>query len=94
MLVIRVRECSTRHHVLREVLGYHASTVRKLLMDAGHTRTHTHTHIYRRDTIRKINLALYSSKSHVVKKQRQCGGVLTMVQWDGGHSAGVEQEDV
>lgn len=40
MLVIRVRECSTRHHVLREVFGYHASTVRKLLMDAGHTRTH------------------------------------------------------
>lgn len=37
MLVIRVRECSTRHHVRREVFGYHASTVRKLLMDAGHT---------------------------------------------------------
>lgn len=38
MFVIRVRECSTRHHVLREVLGYHASTVRKQLMDAGHTK--------------------------------------------------------
>lgn len=36
MLVIRVRECSTRHHVLREVLGYHASTVKKLLTDAEH----------------------------------------------------------
>lgn len=37
MLVIRVRECNTRHHVLSDVLGYQASTVRKLLMDAGHT---------------------------------------------------------
>ena len=46
MFVIRVRECSTRHHVLREVLGYHASTVRKLLMDAGHTQTD------RRDTFK------------------------------------------
>lgn len=34
MLVIKARECSTRHQVLREVLGYHANTVRKLLMDA------------------------------------------------------------
>lgn len=37
MLVIRVRECSTRHHVLREVLGYQASTDIKLLTEAGHT---------------------------------------------------------
>lgn len=36
MLVISARECSTRHQVLKEVLGYHANTVRKLLMDAEH----------------------------------------------------------
>lgn len=34
MLVIKARECNTRHQVLREVLGYQANTVRKLLMDA------------------------------------------------------------
>lgn len=39
MLVIRVRECSTRHHVLREVLGYQASTEMKLLTEAAHTHT-------------------------------------------------------
>jgi len=31
---MRVRLCRTRHHVLREVLGYQASTDRKLLMEA------------------------------------------------------------
>lgn len=35
MLVIRVRLCSTRHQVRSEVLGYQASTVRKLLMEAA-----------------------------------------------------------
>lgn len=35
MLVMRVRECSTRHQVLREVLGYQASTDRKLLIEAA-----------------------------------------------------------
>lgn len=39
-MVIRVSECSTRHQVLREVLGYHASTLRKLLMDAAHRSKH------------------------------------------------------
>lgn len=58
MLVIRVRECSTRHQVLKEVLGYHANTVRKLLMDAEHRHTHTHTHniyIFTQDMIQKIS---------------------------------------
>lgn len=39
MLVIRVRECKTRHQVLREVFGYHANTVRKLLMEAEDINT-------------------------------------------------------
>lgn len=41
MLVIRVRERSTRHHVLRDVFGYHDNTVRKLQMDAEHNNTET-----------------------------------------------------
>lgn len=41
MLVIRVRERSTRHQVLRDVFGYHDNTVRKLPMDAGHNDTLT-----------------------------------------------------
>ncbi len=54
MLVIRVRECSTRHHVFKEVLGYHASTVRKLLMDAEHTYKHTKKeHLINKNTIKK-----------------------------------------
>lgn len=44
MLVIRVRERSTRHHVLRDVLGYHDNTVRKLQMDAEHNNKETQTH--------------------------------------------------
>lgn len=43
MLVIRVRERSTRHHVLRDVLGYHDNTVRKLQMDAEHKHKETQT---------------------------------------------------
>lgn len=39
MLVIRVRERSTRHQVLRDVFGYHDNTVRKLPMDAEHNNT-------------------------------------------------------
>lgn len=44
MLVISVSEWSTRHQVLREALGYQASTDMKLLMEAeggggGHTET-------------------------------------------------------
>lgn len=44
MLVIRVIERSTRHHVLRDVLGYHDNTVRKLQMDAEHKHKETQTH--------------------------------------------------
>lgn len=39
MLVISVRERSTRHQVLRDVLGYQDNTVRKLPMEAGHRHT-------------------------------------------------------
>lgn len=95
MFVIRVRECSTRHHVLREVLGYHASTVRKLLMDAGHTQTHTE-YMFKNIAIKKNSqcaeernrLFFYSSVRSVEK--RGFGAVLTLVEWDGGHSAGIE----
>lgn len=38
MLVMRASECRTRHQVLREVLGYQARTVRKLVMEAGTKR--------------------------------------------------------
>lgn len=41
MLVIRVRERSTRHQVLRDVFGYQDNTVRKLPMDAEHNNTLT-----------------------------------------------------
>lgn len=41
MLVIRVRERSTRHQVLREVFGYHDNTVRKLPMDAENSNMQT-----------------------------------------------------
>lgn len=102
MFVIRVRECSTRHHVLREVLGYHASTVRKLLMDAGNTHTKTRHICEDIEFNQKENsqrdsacnrLSFYNSVRGVVK-EGQYSGVLTLVERDGGHSTGIEQEDV
>lgn len=80
MLVIRVRECSTRHQVLNEVLGYHASTDRKLLMDAECTNRG-----------RNENKA---EQLHKVKLDKSTSEAPTLVEWDGGHSAGIEQENI
>lgn len=43
MLVIKASECKTRHQVLKEVLGYQANTVRKLLMDAERRQNEKYT---------------------------------------------------
>ena len=77
MLVMRVRECSTRHQVLREVLGYQASTVRKLLIDAGQTQIHryTDTHTHKQYSVRQCNkLSFYSSTSQVQYVRKECVG--------------------
>lgn len=51
---MRVRLCRTRHHVLREVLGYQASTDRKLLMEAERDKlvNYSHYEIYLLNYIR------------------------------------------
>lgn len=55
------------------------------------------TDTHRRDTIKKpctLKTQLLQLYITVDKKERSCGGVLTLVERDGGHSAGIEHEDV